>query len=166
MDRAGTDLKFMYSYVEVPLMRILLEMTHVGIGVDGPKAAAVHRQVLSEREKLAQEITGSPQAKLWNPELVYELLREQGIHFYSADKKVTHDELKNLALKYPLANQILEWRDMETDLNFLKSAAWAERVYPEWNVISKTGRIHASNPAVQNVNKETCRPLFNSCGGM
>jgi DNA polymerase I len=160
MDKAGTDLKFMYFYVEVPLIRILLEMSHYGVGVDGPQAAAVHRQVLSEREKLAQEITGSPEAKLWNPELVYELLREHGIHFYSADKRVTHDELKKLALKYPLAAQILEWRDMETDLNFLKSAAWADRVYPEWNVISKTGRIHASNPAVQNVNKETCRPLM------
>lgn len=63
-------------------------------------------------------------------------------------------------MKYPLADQILEWRDIETDLNFLKSAAWAERVYPEWNVVSKTGRIHASNPAVQNVNKETCRPFM------
>jgi DNA polymerase-1 len=160
MDRAGPDLKFMYFYVEVPLISILLDMSHIGIGVDGPKAAAVHRQVLSQRERLAQEIAGSPDAKLWNPQLVCELLRDHGIHFYSVDKKVTHDELKNLALKYSLAAQILEWRDMETDLNFLKSAAWADRVYPEWNVMSRTGRIHASNPAVQNVNKETCRPLL------
>jgi DNA polymerase I len=49
---------------------------------------------------------------------------------------------------------------METDLQLLNQASGATRVYPEWNIMSLTGRIHASNPAVQNVNKITCRPLL------
>jgi DNA polymerase I len=80
--------------------------------------------------------------------------------FYSRERKATQNDLKILAAQDPLAAQILEWRDMATDLQFLSRAAGATRVYPEWNIMSLTGRIYASNPAVQNVNKSTCRPLL------
>ncbi|MGB6066167.1 MAG: DNA polymerase A family protein [Desulfomonilaceae bacterium] len=135
-------------------------MSHIGIAVDGEAAAAVYSDTQNQRNNLEKSITRGGAIDLWKDDQVYELLQEREIAFYSPTKKVTQNDLKNLALKYPLAAQILEWRDLATDLSFLKLAAWAERVYPEWNVISKTGRIHASDPAVQNVNKETCRPLL------
>ncbi len=150
----------MYFYVEVPLVRILLEMSHIGVGVDGEAAAAAYSDTQNQRNNLEKSITRGRAIDLWKDDQVYELLQEREIPVYFPNKKATQNDLKNLALKYPLAAQILEWRDFATDLGFLKLAAWAERVYPEWNVISKTGLIHASNPAVQNVNKETCRPLM------
>ncbi len=88
------------------------------------------------------------------------MLQEHKIRFYSSYKKASRYDLKNLARENLLAAQILEWRDMATDLSFLSRAAGVDRVYPEWKIISRTGRIHASNTAVQNVNKSTCRPLF------
>jgi DNA polymerase I len=160
MHNADIDLKFMYFYIEVPLMRILLEMSRNGIGVDGHKAVSVYQDALITRSDLAHRISGNPDANLWIDAVVYELLRERGVPFYSRDKRISHKELKRLASTHPLAAQILEWRDMGTDLQFLKRAAGAERVYPDWRIMSKTGRISASNPAVQNVNKKTCRPLL------
>jgi DNA polymerase-1 len=78
----------------------------------------------------------------------------------STKQSVTQDDLKRLALKHPLAAKILAWRDSSTDLRFLREAAGATRIYPEWNVMSRTGRIYASGPPVQNVSKEICRPLL------
>ena len=78
----------------------------------------------------------------------------------SSKERITQDYLKRLALKYPLAAQILTWRDSSTDLRFLSKAAGATRIYPEWKVMSRTGRIYASDPPVQNVSKEICRPLL------
>lgn len=33
-------------------------------------------------------------------------------------------------------------------------------MHPEWNIRTKTSRIYSRNPAVQNISKETCRPLL------
>jgi DNA polymerase I len=45
-------------------------------------------------------------------------------------------------------------------LSFLKAAAGESRIHPRWNFMTKTSRITASNPAVQNVSKVRCRPLM------
>jgi DNA polymerase I len=160
INKGGADLKFMYFYIELPLIKILLEMGRYGVGVDGYKAASVYQDALISKDNLARQISGNPKANLWKDGLVYELLQEHEIPFYSHDKKATQQDLKRLAPTLPLAAQILEWRNMETDLSFLKQATGADRVYPEWKIMSKTGRINASKPAVQNVNKKTCRPLL------
>ncbi len=135
-------------------------MGHHGIGVNGEAASSVYDEQLLRRKNLAREISGSPDSELWRDELVYTLLQERCIPFYSRDKKATQSDLKLLAPQHPLAAQILEWRNLGTDLQFLKQARWADRVHPEWKIISRTGRISASNPAVKNVNKRTCRPLL------
>src|SRR5208283_2585447 len=83
MDKAGTDLKFMYFYIEVPLVRILLEMSRYGIGVDGYAAALVYRDTLNRRGKLAREITGNHEIDLWKESQIYEVLQEHKIPFYS-----------------------------------------------------------------------------------
>jgi DNA polymerase-1 len=45
-------------------------------------------------------------------------------------------------------------------VNFLKVSAGKSRVHPRRNVMTRTARIAASHPAVQSVNKVTCRPLM------
>jgi DNA polymerase I len=72
----------------------------------------------------------------------------------------TNDDFKRLAPRHVLLGKVLEWRDLQTDLHFLHAAAGAARVYPTWNVMTKTGRIYARGPAVQNVSKDTCRTLM------
>ena len=65
-----------------------------------------------------------------------------------------------MACSSPMATQIVEWRDLQTDSSFLKAAAGQTRIHPKWSFMTKTSRITASNPAVQNVNKIRCRPLM------
>ena len=160
IDHADPDLKFNYFYIQLPLGLMLLQMSRYGIGVDGAAAAVAYQDALNKSKALADEIAGGTEMNLWSERDVYELLREQKIWPASSKEAVTHGDLKRLAPKHHLAAQILEWRDRSIDLRFLHDAAGATRVHPEWKVMSRTGRIYASDPPVQNVSKEICRPLL------
>ncbi len=162
---ADPDLAFMYTYGEVPLVTILLEMTRHGIGVDGAGAAQAYAAATRQANELCEEITYGEKVNLWNGAQVYELLRSHGSRIQLVKKEVTTRYLELLAVKDPLAARILEWRDLQTDLSFLRTAAGATRVHPEWETRTLTGRIYASRPPVQNVNKLKYRPLFVAAPG-
>ncbi len=157
------DLAFMYTYAEVPLVVILLEMTRYGIGVDGPRAAVVYAETQRKADALLKEVTGGFPANLWKGKDVYAILRRHKILMRLPKKDLSSEDLKRLAGQDPVAAKILEWRNLQTDLQFLRAAAGATRVYPDWNVMTKTSRIYAHNPAIQNVSKDNCRPLMVSC---
>ncbi len=153
------DLAFMYTYGEVPLVTLLLDMTRRGIGVDGVKAAKAYAEATWEADALYQGVTGGDKVNLWNGREVRELLRRHKPSL-RIPRELTAFDLRRIALREPLAAKILEWRDLQTDLSFLRAAAGATRVHPEWNTMTSTGRIYASRPAVQNVDKEKYRPLM------
>ncbi len=159
------DLAFMYTYGEVPLVTILLDMTRRGIDVDGAKAAVAYAEASRQAETLCHEITGGEKVNLWNGRVVYELLKRHYSGLKKASKELTVYDLRRMALRDPLATKILEWRDLQTDLSFLRAAAGTSRVHPEWNTTTSTGRIYASRPAVQNVVKEKYRPLMVAAPG-
>ncbi len=154
------DLAFMYTYGEVPLVTILLDMTRRGIGVEGANAAAAYAEARLQAEVLYHEVTGGDEVNLWNGRHVYEVLKRHYSGLRKPSKDLTVFDLRRIALREPLAARILEWRDLQTDLSFLRAAAGATRVQPEWDTMTKTGRIYASRPAVQNVDKEKYRPLM------
>jgi DNA polymerase I len=157
---ADPDLAFMYAYGEVPLVTILLEMSRNGIGVNSQGAAAILVEQQIKSEALYAEITGGEKVNLWNKHEIYELcVRHRGTP-WPLKRNFTYDDLKRWASDYPFIAKIVEWHDLQTDLQFLQMASKAPRVHPEWNIRTKTSRIYASNPAVQNVRKETCRPLL------
>jgi DNA polymerase I len=157
---ADPDLAFMYTYGEVPLVTILLEMSRNGIGVDTPRAAALYYEEQSKSDALYDEITGGEEVNLWSKRKIYELCVRHHSKPLGMKLNFTGDDLKRWAADYPLMAKIGEWHDLQTDLQFLQAAAKAPRVHPEWNIRTKTSRIYARNPAVQNVSKETCRPLL------
>ncbi len=154
------DLAFMYTYGEVPLVTILLDMTRRGIGVDGAKAAVAYARTARQAEVLYEEITGGEKVNLWNGREVYALLRHNNNKLRTPSREITAFDLRRMVLRDPLAAKILEWRDLQTDLSFLRTAAGTTRVHAEWNTMTSTGRIYASRPAVQNVDKEKYRPLL------
>ena len=157
---ADPDLKFNYFYIQLALALMLLQMSRYGIGVDHAAAAVAYRDALNKSKALADEITGGREMNLWSERDVYDLLRGRKIWRGGNKEVVTRADLKRLAPKHPIAAQILEWQDRSIDLRFLEEAAGATRVHPEWKVMSRTGRVYASDPPVQNVNKEICRPLL------
>ena len=159
------DLAFMYTYGEVPLVTILLDMTRGGIGVDGAQAAKAYAEATGEADALYQEITGGgkvpegDEVNLWKGRDVSKLLRTSN-PWSRIPREVTKTALQSIAVRDPLADKILEWRDLQTDLSFLRAAAGVARVHPEWNTMTSTGRIYASRPPVQNMNKQKYRPLL------
>lgn len=91
---------------------------------------------------------------------IYELCVRRHSKPPAMKRNFSADDLKRWAPDYPLIAKIVEWHDLQTDLQFLEAAAKSSRVHPEWNTRTKTSRIYARTPAVQNVSKETCRPLM------
>ncbi len=125
-------------------------MSRHGIPVDGEAAAQIYSDMLTLMKQLAEEITKGADLNLWNASHIYALLKDQHSKSLSRSvhriQEVSHAELKYMAASIPAAARILEWRDLQTDLNFLKAAAGQSRIHPRWNLITKTSRITASNP--------------------
>jgi DNA polymerase-1 len=68
--------------------------------------------------------------------------------------------LEEIAHLYPVAEKILTWRSLNSDLAFLRRGAQYNRVHPVWGQTrSATSRIYARDPAVQNVSRDL-RHLF------
>jgi DNA polymerase I-like protein with 3'-5' exonuclease and polymerase domains len=164
LDQMDADLRWFYFYGELKIALILNEMTRHGIPVDGQAAMQAYRDTLTHIKKLADEITGSQELNLWDGSHVYALLKDREPKSLSRaarrTQEVSHSELKQIAYSSSVAAKIIKWRDLQTDLSFLKVAAGEARIHTRWNFMTKTSRITASNPPVQNVNKVRCRPLM------
>ncbi len=169
LSRLDQDQRFLLFYGELPVVIALLDMTRRGIPVDGAAATHVLGATQASMDRLASEIAGDRECSLWNGRQVYSLLRAKQIQIRNPQiyrrGEISNDELKNLAHEHPLAQKILDWRDLTTDLAFLKAAAGKSRVHPTWNLMTRTARITASKPAVQNASKLTCRPLIKAPAG-
>jgi DNA polymerase I len=164
LDQMDAELRWFYFYGELKIALILNEMSRYGIPVDGDAATQVYRDTLTQMKRLADEITEGRELILWDGSHIYILLKDREPKTLSRaarrTQEVSHGELKQIACSSAVAAKIIEWRDLQTDLSFLKAAAGESRIHPEWNFMTKTSRITASNPAVQNVSKVRCRPLM------
>ena len=81
----------------------------------------------------------------------------QGIGDYY---RLDEEDLEELANDHnsALAAQILRWRKLKRDLAFLEAGAQTDRVHPVWRLTrTSTGRITASDPPVQNLDKKRYR---------
>jgi len=164
LDQMDADLRWFYFYGELKIALILNEMSRYGIPVDGTAAAQAYRDTLIQMKELSEEITGGKDMNLWDGSHVYSLLKDREPNSLSRaarrTQEVSHGQLKQIAYSSSVAAKIIEWRDLQTDLSFLKAAAGKSRIHPRWYFLTKTSRITASNPAVQNVSKVKCRPLM------
>jgi DNA polymerase-1 len=77
--------------------------------------------------------------------------------------QIDDDDLKELAEEQgdTLAVQILRWRKLKRDVGFIEKGAATDRVHPIWRMTrTSTGRIVASDPPIQNIDKEKYRTLL------
>jgi DNA polymerase-1 len=153
-----------YRHIELPLMVLLNEMQRTGIGVDQAECA---RQKLATEQRLAtleQEILGGQLVNLNSDRETFLFLIRQGVQFADpfvyAKQRASADDLEEIAYQYPVAEKILEWRSLSSDLAFLRRGAQYDRVHPLWSQTrSGTSRIYARDAAVQNVSRDL-RHLF------
>lgn len=157
------DLCRLYKEVEFPVSDVLVQMHLDGIQVNRRGCQKALQQAQEELKFLDSEIALTRKCNLSSDKDVYWLFHNRGIElpegigdYYRLDK----DDLEELASahNYILGEQILRWRRLTRDLSFLEVGAQTDRVHPVWRLTrTATGRITASNPPVQNLDKKRYR---------
>lgn len=165
LTKMDADLLRLYQEVELPVASVLVQMHLDGIAVDRTACAnylAAARQQLDQLE--SQLNFGS--RNLFSAGDTYWFLHDEGVVFpddIGRGFKIDDDDLKELAEEHgsERAAQILGWRKLTRDVRFLGKGAAADRVHPVWRMTrTSTGRIVASDPPVQNIDKKKYRPLL------
>lgn len=159
------DLLRLYHGVELPVSSVLVHMHLDGIAVD---QAACARALAAAREQLEQleSQLACGARNLFSARKTYLYLHDAGVDFpenVGRGFQIDDDDLKELAEEHAieLAEQILQWRKLTRDVRFLEAGAGADRVHPVWRMTrTSTGRIVASDPPVQNIDKKKFRPLL------
>lgn len=163
--KMDTDLLRPYQEVELPVSSVLARMHLDGIAVDQAacvKSLAAARKQLEQLESQLDFGTRN----LFSARKTYWYLHDAGVDFpedIGRDFQIDDDDLKDLAEDHgvDLAAHILKWRKLTRDVRFLEAGAGADRVHPVWRMTrTSTGRIVASDPPVQNIDKEKYRPLL------
>jgi DNA polymerase-1 len=156
---------YIYQRIEVPLMQVLFEMERAGVLVDAALLER-HSQELGRRmfdiEQQAKEVAGQP-FNLNSPKQIQEILFGRlGIKATrktpTGQPRVDEDVLQELALDYPAAQLILDYRT----LSKLKSTYTDKlprmvnprtgRVHTTYNqTTAVTGRLSSNEPNLQNI---------------
>jgi DNA polymerase I len=157
------DLCRLYKEMELPVSDVLIQMHLDGIQVDQAGCQQALEQAQQELETLDAEIALTRKCNFFSDKDVYWLFHNRGIElpegigdYYRLDE----DDLEELANGHAsaLAAQILRWRKLTRDKAFLEAGSTTDRVHPVWRLTrTATGRITASNPPVQNLDKKRYR---------
>jgi len=162
---ADERLRFVYERIEVPVMQVLFEMERNGVLIDSALLARHSQELgrgLLEIEQRAKEVAGQP-FNLNSPKQIQEILFER--HKLPVIKKTPsgqpstdEDVLEQLALDYPLARLILDYRAMSklkstyTDKLPRMVNARTGRVHTTYNqTTAVTGRLSSNEPNLQNI---------------
>lgn len=160
---AEQGMQQLYEQVELPLCRVLAEMTRLGVAVDRPALEAFGK-MLSERILVVEQqiyALAGQQFNINSPKQLGEILFEQ-LQLPSGKKTKTGwstsaEVLERLKHWHPIIPQILEYR-MLTKLNstyaegLLKVIAGDGRIHTTFqNTVTATGRLSSTDPNLQNI---------------
>jgi DNA polymerase-1 len=162
---ADAKHSFVYERIEVPLMRVLYDMERTGVLIDTALLER-HSQELGRRmleiEQQAKEAAGQP-FNLNSPRQIQEILFErQGIKATrktpTGQPRVDEEVLQELALDYPVARLILDYRTLSklkstyTDKLPRMVNPRSGRVHTTYNqTTAVTGRLSSNDPNLQNI---------------
>ncbi|MDR0665203.1 MAG: DNA polymerase I [Helicobacteraceae bacterium] len=153
--------------IELPFMRVLLELEDTGLEIDAPFFAALQTKMQEEIAYLTERIyeLSGEYFNINSPQqlgvILFERLKlpsgKKTRTGYSTDESV----LSALAADYPIAGEILSYREL-TKLRstyiepLLAIAARSKRVHTHFSQIgTATGRLSSSEPNLQNIPTRT-----------
>jgi DNA polymerase-1 len=153
------DAEFLHLYydIELPMVRILLDMELRGIRVDRDQAARRVGAAKKELESLQDRITAlvgtwtNPNSHREVRKFFFELQGEP------LTGPIRDQVFIDLAGRHPAVGPMLEYRKLSRDLNFLERASQAEdgRLYPKYHQCRiATGRVSVTDPPLQSIKKE------------
>jgi DNA polymerase-1 len=149
--------------VEVPLVRVLARMEHLGVGVDRAELTSLNEEMTAEAESLAaliqedagEEFNVNSTKKL--REILFEKLeltpQKKTKTGYSTDQAT----LEKLAGEHPIIEHLLRYREVEKlrstyGASLLDSAGEDDRIHATFNqTVARTGRLSSENPNLHNI---------------
>jgi DNA polymerase-1 len=156
-------LRQLYDDIEVPLVRVLARMEHVGVGVDADELRGLRDRLTSEVERLRQEIwndagtefnvNSTPQLR----EILFDKLgltpQKKTKTGYSTDAS----SLEKLAGQHPIIDHLLAYREVEKLRSTYGDGLLAEvapdgRIHATFNqTVARTGRLSSDQPNLHNI---------------
>jgi DNA polymerase-1 len=163
--QADDKLRRVYQDIEMPALRVLIEMEERGIQIDAGLLAAQSQSLattIAQLEAQAHELAGGP-FNLGSPKQIGEILFDR--LGYKPIKKTAkgapstdEDVLEQLAQDYPLPKVLLQWRSLSklrstyTDKLPQMIDPATGRVHTTFSqAVAVTGRLASSDPNLQNI---------------
>lgn len=159
-------LETLYRQVEQPLIEVLADMEYWGVKVDGEALKALSEELESELIRLQKKIFAQcgVEFNLNSPQQLAHVLYERLGLPPTKKTKVTKDYstglpvLQDLSKKYPVAQDILEYRQLAKLKSSYADALPAlinketGRIHTSYNqTVTSTGRLSSSDPNLQNI---------------
>lgn len=172
LEAEGVDKLF--YHVEMPLVKIVLEMEQTGIAIDSEKLQSLSNEYQAEQTGLKSRIfeLAGGNFNLNSPQqlqvILFEELKLPVIKKTPKGAPSTDNEtLQNIKDKHKIVPWILKWRELDkllsTYINKLPSHIESDgRIHCSLNQIgTATGRFSCSNPNLQNIPRDaTIRSAF------
>ena len=162
---ADEKLAYVYEQIEMPVLQVLFDMERVGVLVDAglleQQSHELGRRML-EIEQRAKEVAGQP-FNLNSPKQIQEMLFEKNQlpvlkKTPGGQPSTDEDVLEQLALDYPLARLILDYRTLSklkstyTDKLPRMVNSRTGRVHTNFaQAVAVTGRLSSNEPNLQNI---------------
>jgi DNA polymerase I len=162
----AAGLAGVYATIDLPLVRVLAEMESTGITVDPAQLRILSGRMEAEMARLGGEVyelagksfnINSPQQL---GKVLFEDLKLPAPVKYGKGKTISTaaDVLEDLAVEYPIASKVLEYRQLAklrgTYVDALPSLIdpFSGRLHTTFNQTgAATGRLSSSNPNLQNI---------------
>jgi DNA polymerase-1 len=156
-------LRSLNDDIEVPLVRVLARMEHLGVGVDADELRSLRDRLTAEVEKLRQAIwddagtefnvNSTPQLR----EILFDKLgltpQKKTKTGYSTDAS----SLEKLAGQHPIIDHLLSYREVEKLRSTYGDGLLAEvapdgRIHATFNqTVARTGRLSSDQPNLHNI---------------
>jgi DNA polymerase-1 len=160
---AAQGLAALYEDVEIPLVRVLAKMEHVGVGVDVDELRALNQRLSTEADQLMQQIWADAGEQFnvnSTPQLRTVLYDNLGLvpgkktkTGFSTDAAT----LEKLRGQHPIIEHLLRYREVEKLRNTYGDGLLAEvaddgRIHATFNqAVARTGRLSSDRPNLHNI---------------
>jgi len=157
------QLRNLNDGIEVPLIRVLARMEHVGVGVDAVELKALRDRLVSECDRLRQQIYEDAgrefnvNSTLQLREILFDQLglspQKKTKTGYSTDAS----SLEKLAGQHPIIEHLLAYREVEKLRSTYGDGLLAEvaddgRIHATFNqTVARTGRLSSDQPNLHNI---------------
>jgi len=149
--------------VEVPLVRVLARMEHLGIGVDRAELERLNTDMTAEAESLAIQIQADADEEFnVNSTKVLRRILFEKLELTPQKKTKTgystdQATLEKLAGEHPIIEHLLRYREVEKlrstyGQSLLAAVAPDGRIHANFNqTVARTGRLSSENPNLHNI---------------